>query len=249
MSTHRGLLARDLNELRQRLIFSLLSIVCCSLTAYFFYESIARLFIAPLFKAHPDLAGLVYTNLTEAFFAYLKVSLLVGLICSFPILIYELWMFVSPGLHRREKKVTLQVVFWATLLFSGGATFAYFAVLPRLLTFFMGFAGPQLEALPKLDGYLTFVARTTLTFGLAFEIPFLMVVATRTGLVEPRYFAAKRTFYLLAILLLAFLLTAGDLFGCILLALPLAVLYETGILASRFFGRKPATAESETSLD
>lgn len=249
MTFRHGLLARDLNELRRRLIVSLLTIICCSLTAYFFYEPIARLLLAPLFRSQPALPGLVYTNLTEAFFAYLKISLLVGIIFSFPVLVYELWMFISPGLHRHEKKTALRVVFWSTLLFSGGAFFAYFGVLPRLLTFLMGFTGPQLEALPKLDGYLTFVARTTLTFGLAFEIPFLMVAATRTGLVERNYFPAKRRFYLPTILILAFLLTAGDILGGILLAIPLGLLYETGIMVNKIFGKKTEPTKSKPAND
>lgn len=225
--------AGHLHELRKRVLFSFLAVVLFSTLAYINSEQISRLFMAPLFQAYPALAGLVYTNLTEAFISYIKVSILVGIICSFPILCYEVWMYVSPGLYKQERRLALQVVFWATILFAAGVFFSFFIVLPKALTFLMSFAGDQLEPMPKLDAYLTFVARGTLAFGLAFEIPFLMVVAGKTGLFPLEHFVAKRTKFYLVILVLAFLLTAGDLFSTVLLALPLFGLYESGILVMR----------------
>jgi sec-independent protein translocase protein TatC len=222
-------------ELRRRILISFMAIIVSTIVAYIFSEDITVLFIAPLFYAHPSLAKLVYTNLPEAFIAYLKVSLLVGLIVSFPVLLYQAWMFVAPGLVAKEKNLARKIVFWSTFLFAGGACFAYFVVLPQALSFFMGFAGSQLEAMPKLGGYLTFVARTSLAFGLAFEIPFLMVAAAKTGLVPPGYFPKKRKFSYVTILVLSVLLTAGDLFAAMLLFLPLFGLYEAGILVIRLF--------------
>jgi sec-independent protein translocase protein TatC len=224
-------IAGHLDELRKRLLTSFLAIICFTIVAYIFSEQITRAFIAPLFRAQPAMAKMIYTNLPEAFIAYLKISLLVGLIASFPIILYEVWMFAAPGLLAHEKKLARKVVFWATLLFASGACFAYFIVLPKALSFFMSFAGSQLEPLPKLGSYLTFVARTSLAFGLAFEIPFLMVAATKTGLVAKGYFRKKRKYSYLSILLLASLLTAGDLFSAVLLVLPLIGLYEAGLLA------------------
>ncbi len=228
-----------LQELRQRLIVSFCAIFIFAGLSYVFAEQIARIFMAPLFLATPTLVKLVYTNLTEAFITYLKLALLVGIIFSIPVLLYEGWMFAAPGLHATEKKTVLTVVFWATLLFAAGAAFAFFVVLPRILHFFMGFANPQLTPLPKLSGYLTFVARTSLGFGLAFEIPFLMVAAARIGWIKSNYFSAKRWQFYLGILLLSFLLAAGDLMGAILLFLPLLALYESGILIIRLFSAGP----------
>ena len=235
MSASFAHIASHLDELRKRLLVSFLVIICFTIVAYVFSEQITRAFIAPLFKAYPAMSKMIYTNLPEAFIAYIKISLLVGLIVSFPVILYELWMFAAPGLTAHEKKVARKVVFWATLLFASGAGFAYFIILPKALSFFMGFAGPQLKPLPKLGGYLTFVARTSLAFGLAFEIPFLMVVATRTGLVDKEYFHKKRKYSYLVILILASLLTAGDLFSAMLLVLPLIGLYEAGLLVVNTF--------------
>jgi sec-independent protein translocase protein TatC len=235
MSAPFAHITSHLDELRNRLIVSFLAVTCCTVVAYIFSEQITRLFIAPLFRAHPAMAKLVYTNLPEAFIAYIKVSLLIGLVVSFPVVLYQVWMFAAPGLLDHEKKIVRKTVLWATLLFASGAGFAYFIVLPQALSFFMGFAGSQLKAMPKLGGYLTFVARTSLAFGLAFEIPFLMVVATRTGLAPAGYFKKKRKYSYIAILVLSVLLTAGDLFAAVLLFLPLLGLYEAGLVAIKAF--------------
>jgi len=229
-----------LQELRQRLIVSFGAIFLFAALCYAFAEPIARFFMTPLFLASPTLIKLVYTNLTEAFITYLKLSLLLGVIFSIPVLIYELWMFAAPGLHANEKKTVLTVVFWATLLFVAGAGFAFFIVLPQALHFFMGFANPQLTPLPKLSSYLTFVARTALAFGLAFEIPFLMVAAVTIGWVRRNYFATQRKYFYPAILLLSFLLAAGDVMAAVLLCLPLFALYESGILIIKLFTGKSA---------
>jgi sec-independent protein translocase protein TatC len=208
-----------LRELRRRVSVSFAAVFLAAAVAYFFSRPLSQLFMVPLFNASPELTRLVYTNLTEAFISYLKISVLVGLIASFPVILYQAWMFVAPGLHKNEKKLVLTIVFWATFLFVFGVCFAYFAVMPRALTFLMSFAGENLEALPKLDSYLTFIVRTSLAFGLSFEIPFLMVAAGKTGLVAQDYFIRQRVYFYLAILVLAFLLTAGDLFSAMLLAI------------------------------
>ena len=201
--------------------------------------------MTPLFSSQSEVVNLVYTNLTEAFITYLKLSLLIGITFSIPVLIYELWMFIAPGLHSNERKTVLTVVFWATLLFTAGACFAFFIVLPQVLHFFMGFSNPKLTALPKLGGYITFVARTSLGFGLAFEIPFLMVAAAKIGWVSQDYFSTRRKFFYPAILALSILLAAGDIMAAILLCMPLLALHEAGILIIRLFTRKP---ENDASL-
>lgn len=225
-------------ELRQRLIRVFLAIVICTGGTYVFSENIAHFFIAPLFKASPYLDRLVYTNLPEAFLSYLKLSLLIGLVMSFPVTLYQIWMFIAPGLKSTEKKFAITVVFWATLLFAVGASFAFFGVLPRMLLYFMSYAGENLEPLPKFGKYLTFVARTILAFGLSFEIPFLMVMAGKAGFVKAQYFRSKRLYFYAAIIFLSFLLTAGDFMATALLAIPLFVLYEAGIFLTALFGKK-----------
>lgn len=223
-------------ELRTRLIKIFLAIIVCTAIAYGLSEHIARIFLAPLFQASPLIHKLVYTNLPEAFLSYIKLALLVGLVASFPIILYQIWMFIAPGLKSSEKKFAVVVVFWATLLFMAGAAFAFLAVLPRMLHFFMSYASQNLEPLPKFGDYLTFVARTMLAFGLSFEIPFLMVMAGKAGFVQAGYFRKKRFSFYAAIVVLAFLLTAGDFMATAMLAIPLFGLYEAGIFLTAIFG-------------
>lgn len=223
-------------ELRKRLITAFLSVIVCTAIAYGFSEHIARLFLAPLFQASPLIHKLVYTNLPEAFLSYIKLSLLIGIVASFPVILYQIWMFIAPGLKSSEKKIATVVVFWATLLFAAGAAFAFLAVLPKMLHYFMSYASPDLEPLPKFGDYLTFVARTMLAFGLSFEIPFLMVMSGKAGFLKADYFRQKRISFYAAIVVLAFLLTAGDFMATAMLAIPLFGLYETGIFLTALFG-------------
>lgn len=225
-------------ELRNRLIKVFACIAGFTAIAYIFAEKIAEAFITPLMAASPLVYRLVYTNLPEAFISYIKLALLVGLLASYPVALYQLWAFVSPGLKENEKKLAIIVVFWATLLFGIGGFFAFFAVLPKMLYYFMSYANEGLEPLPKLGLYLTFVARTILTFGLSFQIPFLMVMAGKADLVSAEYFRSKRMYFYIAIMVLSFLLTAGDFMATALLAIPLFVLYEAGIFLSKMFNKK-----------
>ncbi len=225
-------------ELRTRLVRVVIAIALCSAFAYLFKDHLVAWCMRPLQIAYPQAGKLVYTSLPEAFLSYLKLALLAGLMLSFPYLLLQAWMFVAPALVDKEKRLVRQVLLWATLLFIGGALFAFFIVLPRLLYYFMSYAGPNLIPMLKLGKYLTFIARMVLAFALAFEIPFLMVMAVRTQLIGRSHFRDKRLYFYAAITLLAFLLSAGELTATVLLTLPLWGLYETGILVCRFLGKQ-----------
>ncbi len=220
-----------------------LAVILCSVIAYLFSKQIAGFFIAPLFEASPLMHGLVYTNLPEAFLSYIKLSVLIGFLASFPFVLFQIWAFVAPGMHTSEKKMAATVVLCGTLLFIGGASFALFGVLPKMLSYFLSYAHENLEPLPKLGKYLTLVARTILAFGLSFQIPFLMVMAGKANLVRAQYFQKKRVYFYAAIVVLAFLLTAGDFMATALLAIPLFGLYEAGIFLIRLFVKPNKSAE------
>ena len=237
-------------ELRKRLIHCCLAIVLTSAAAYIFKDQITAGCMRPLYLAYPQLGKLVYTKLTEAFISYLTLSLLVGVAVSFPFILYQIWMFIAPGLLDREKQMIRRIVLWATLLFAGGASFAFFIVLPRMLHFFMSYASPTLTPMLKLGLYLTFTARMVLAFGIAFEIPFLMVMAIRSGLLNSDHFRKKRVYFYIAIVVLAFLLTSGELTATVLLSFPLFALYEAGIIAGRVFrGKETLPSVSGSSLE
>ncbi|WP_339138570.1 MAG: twin-arginine translocase subunit TatC [Candidatus Electrothrix sp. GW3-4] len=222
-------------ELRERLLKSFAAIALSTALAYLFIDHLAAFCTQPLFLAAPTLDKLVYTKLTDAFISYIKLALLSGIIVSFPYLLYQSWMFIAPGLLQKERVMARRVIFWSTGLFTGGALFGFFIVLPKTLSFFMSYAGENLVPMPKLGLYLTFVARMVLAFALSFEIPFLMVMTTVVGLVSQDHFKEKRKYFYIAIVVLAFLLTAGEITATVLLAFPLFALYEAGIIAGRIF--------------
>ncbi|MCL1981054.1 MAG: twin-arginine translocase subunit TatC [Proteobacteria bacterium] len=222
-------------ELRRRLICCCVAILLTSAAAYLFKDEITAWCMRPLHLAYPQVGKMVYTKLTDAFLTYIKLSLLVGVIVAFPYLLYQVWLFVAPGLLEREKRTVRTITLWASLLFLAGAAFAFFVALPRMLHFFMGYASPTLQPMLKLGLYLTFTARMALAFGIAFEIPFLMVMATRAGLLNRDHFRQKRIPFYIAIAVLSFLLASGEITATALLALPLFALYETGIVACRIF--------------
>lgn len=235
-------------ELRKRLVRCLLAVILTTAVAYLFIDRIVAFCLQPLFVAYPALQHMVYTKLTEAFISYLKLSVLAGILLSFPVILYQVWMFVSPGLLEREKRTAVRIVLWATLLFAAGAVFSFFIVLPKTLAFFMSYAGPNLQPLPKIGQYLTFVARLVFALGVAFEIPFLMLMAGRAGLVTPGHFRRKRKYFYIAIVVLSFLLAAGDVTATVLLSFPLIGLYESGILVGRVFPGK-ASGRTEEQPD
>jgi sec-independent protein translocase protein TatC len=230
-------------ELRRRLIHCCLAIVLTSSLAYLGKDYIAAWCIHPLYLAYPQMGKLVYTKLTEAFVSYIKLSLLVGISASFPFILYQIWSFIAPGLLDQEKQTLRRIILWATLLFAGGALFALYIVLPRMLLYFMSYASPSLTPMLKLGLYLTFTARMALAFGLAFEIPFLMVMAIRTGLIGRDHFKNNRTYFYIAIMVLSFLLTTGEVTATVLLSFPLFALYEAGIIAGGMFRGKERIPE------
>ncbi|WP_417912882.1 twin-arginine translocase subunit TatC [Candidatus Electronema sp. TJ] len=228
-------------ELRRRLLVSALAVAACTGVAWLFIDQIAAFSLRPLLEnAQPG--KLVYTRLTDAFISYLKLALLCGITVSFPFLLYQAWMFAAPGLLAHEKRLVRRIICWSGGLFLVGAFFAFFIVLPRTLAFFMSYAGENLRPMLKLNLYLAFAARLVLAFAVSFEIPFLMVMAAAAGLVQRSHFQHKRKFFYIAIVVLAFLLAAGDLAATVLLALPLFGLYEAGIIAMKIFVQTQAAA-------
>lgn len=227
-------------EMRRRLAQTVIAVLLCSTVAYVCKDTLTAWCMQPIRQVFPEMGQLVYTSLPEALVSYLKLALIVGLMVSFPYLLAQIWLFVAPALLKRERLLVLKVLPLATLLFVGGAAFAFFVALPQMLRYFMSYAGPELMPMLRMGQYLTFIARMTLAFALAFEIPFLMVVTVRTGLTRRDHFSTRRLWFYGAIAVLAFLLAAGDLTATVLLAVPLCLLYECGILTCRLFGGKKA---------
>ncbi len=232
-----------LGELRDRLVRSFIAVGIGFVCAYFFKEKLFALLTAPLVIAMGDAgnAKMIFTGLPEAFFTYLKVSLLTGIAVSTPVLFYEFWMFISPGLYRTEKKYILPIVFLSLFFFIVGSSFGYFIVFPYGFKFFLGFANDTIHAMPSMKEYLGFASKMLLAFGFVFELPLVLTFMARMGLVTVDFLKKNRKYALLLFFVGAALITPPDVVTQIMMALPLMVLYEISIIGARVFGKKAKT--------
>lgn len=231
-----------LGELRDRLVRSFIAVGIGFAGAYFFKEKLFELLTAPLIIAMGENgnAQMIFTGLPEAFFTYLKVSLLAGIIFATPVLFYEFWMFVSPGLYRTEKKYLLPIVFLSIFFFLVGSSFGYFIVFPYGFKFFLGFATQTIQAMPSMKEYLSFASKMLLAFGFVFELPLVLTFMARMGLVTVPFLKKNRKYALLLFFVGAALITPPDVVTQVMMALPLMILYEISIIGAKFFGKKKA---------
>jgi len=235
-----------LEELRKRLIISLIAVGIGFGISYLFSKEIFQFLMIPLQKALPPGATMIYTRLPEAFFTYLKVALLGGIFVASPVILYQIWLFAAPALYSHEKKYVIPFVISSTLLFVGGAAFGYFVVFHFGFKFFMGFATDLIKPAPTLKEYLSFCSMLLLTFGLVFELPLFIFFLAKLGVVDARMLARNRRYVILGMFVVAAILTPPDVVTQLMMAGPLLLLYEISIWIAKIFGKK---RESEKTLE
>jgi len=235
-----------LEELRKRLITSFIAVGIGFILSYGFKEYLFKILVHPLVKVMKPGDSLIFTGLPEAFFTYLKVAFLAGLMVAAPVIIYQFWMFVAPGLYDREKRLMLPIVFLSSIFFIGGALFGYFIVFPWGFKFFLGFATETIRPMPSMKEYLGFSAKLLLAFGLVFELPLVITFLARLGIVSVDFLKKNRKYALLLFFVGAALLTPPDVVTQIMMALPLMVLYEISIIGARVFGKKAPGAATNS---
>jgi sec-independent protein translocase protein TatC len=235
-----------LEELRKRLITCAIAVGIGFVVSYFFSEDLFRILVIPLKSNMPEGDRLIFTNLPEMFFAYIKTAFIAGILLSSPLIFYQLWMFVAPGLYQKEKKLFLPFVFFSTLLFTGGALFGYFVVFPFGFKFFLGFANDNVQALPSVKQYFSFAIKLLFAFGAVFELPVIMFFLSKMGLVTSDLLKRKRKYAILLTFVLAAILTPPDVITQCMMAGPLIILYEIGIFVAWMGGRKRADDEDGT---
>lgn len=247
----RSPFTEHLGELRDRLIHSFIAVGVGFVAAYFFKEQLFEILTAPLVTAMAKSgnAKLIFTGLPEAFFTYLKVALLAGIILATPVLFYEFWMFVSPGLYREEKKYILPIIILSLIFFIAGASFGYFIVFPYGFQFFLGFTTETIQAMPSMKEYLSFASKMLLAFGFVFELPLVLTFLSRMGLVTPAFLKKNRKYALLLFFVGAAMITPPDVVTQIMMAMPLILLYEIGILGAKIFGKASKSDSEEESDD
>ncbi len=212
-----------LTELRKRLIISILAILVGFCIAYYYVDDLLNIIIAPAGK-------LYYMRPTEAFFTYMKVALVAGILGSSPIWLYEAWAFIIPALTKREKKVTNWFLPFAIILFFMGVLFAYFLVLPAAVRFFIGFATPELQPLFSIGQYVDFVISFIVPFGAIFELPIVMIILAKLNLITSDFLKKKRKIFLfLAFVIGAVISPTPDMFSQTMIALPMILLYEVSL--------------------
>ncbi|HEX2202834.1 MAG TPA: twin-arginine translocase subunit TatC [Longimicrobium sp.] len=233
-----------LEELRWRILWSLLAVAVCAIAGFLLVTrfDVLGLLVAPI---EPFLDGgkLKYLSPTEPFFITLKLAITVGLVLASPIIVYQVWAFLSPALMPSEKRVIVPALYMGVVLFAGGVWMAYRFVLPVTLRFTMGFQTESLEQSITIGPYLAVVTRLLLAFGIVFELPVVVLILSALGLVTPEFLASKRRHAIVAITVLASVLTPGDVITVtVMMMAPLVLLYELSIVLSRLVTRKRAAA-------
>ena len=238
-------LLAHLLELRKRLIYSLLAVVVGFIVSYFFAAHIYEFLVRPLAQiTEGEHRRLIYTGLTEAFVTYIKLALWTGCFLAFPVIASQIWMFAAPGLYQNERRAFLPFLIATPMFFLAGAAMAYYFVFPLAWKFFLSFEMPampgsmpiQLEA--RVSEYLSLSMTVIFAFGIAFELPVILVLLTRVGLITSAQLAKFRRYAIVLIFIAAAILTPPDVMSQLSLAIPLLVLYEMSIWGAKWVERR-----------
>ncbi|MFO7666550.1 MAG: twin-arginine translocase subunit TatC [Desulfobacterales bacterium] len=227
-----------LEELRKRLVICCIAIGVGFVLAYGFKEKLFEILTLPLVREMRAADKIIFTGLPEAFFTYMKVSFLTGIILASPIIIYQFWVFVAPGLYQKERRYLVPIVLLSVVFFIGGTLFCFFVVFPFGIKFFLSFATDVIQPLLSMKEYLSFASKMLLAFGLIFELPLVIVFLAKIGVVTVDFLRKNRKYAILLTFVVAAILTPPDVVSQVLMAIPLICLYEISIIGAIFFGKK-----------
>lgn len=239
-------LLSHLLELRDRLLRALLTTLVIAMPCLYFANDIFTWLSAPLLDQLPEGATLIATSVVAPFMTPFKLALLAAIFFAMPVILYQVWAFVAPGLYRHERRFALPLFVSSVLLFYAGASFAYFVVFPVVFQFFVMTTPAGVQMMTDMTQYMDFAVLLFFAFGLAFEIPVATVLLVRTGLVKREALAKNRGYVLLGIFIVAAFLTPPDPISQTMMALPMYALYEIGLLMSRLLVRaRPPDPEGD----
>jgi sec-independent protein translocase protein TatC len=226
-------------ELRDRLIRAVAAVAVCfaALAVWPTPGGLYDLLAAPLVASLPHGATLIATNVISPFMVPIKITLMAAFLLALPVVLYQVWAFVAPGLYLHEKKLVLPLVVSSTVLFFGGVAFCYFFVFKQVFAFIQSFAPKTITAAPDIEAYLGFVLNMFIAFGAAFEVPVVVVVLARLGMVSIDKLKAFRGYFVVLAFIIAAVITPPDVVSQLALAVPMCLLYEVGIWAARVFIR------------
>jgi sec-independent protein translocase protein TatC len=233
-------------ELRDRIIRAGISVIIVFIGLVYWAPNIFRLLARPLMENLPKGGRMIVTDVTGSFFVPMKVTMLVALVIALPYVLYQIWAFVAPGLYQHEKKLVAPLVGSSYVLFLCGMAFAYFVVFPTIFRVMAHYNAPLgAEMSTDIDNYLSFVLTMFIAFGVTFEVPIVVVLLVRMGLVTIKKLKQIRPYVVVGAFVVAAVVTPPDVFSQLILALPLIVLYEAGIIAARLLVGKDAPAADE----
>ena len=235
-------------ELRDRVIKSGLAIIVVFISLVYWAPDIFHLFAQPLLKALPVGGKMIVTDVTGSFFVPMKVTMLVAFIIALPVVMYQLWAFIAPGLYLHERKLIVPLVVSSYSLFIIGMAFAYFLVFPTVFKFMASYNAPLgAEMSTDIDNYLSFAMTTFLAFGITFEVPVVVVVLVRMGMVPLAKLKEIRPYVIVGAFVISAIVTPPDVLSQLLLAVPMTLLYELGLLVARFYVPKPSEDDTQAT--
>ena len=235
-------------ELRSRLLRSIVAIVVVLVCLFPWAKDIYAALAAPLLKALPHGSTMIATDVTGTFLVPLKVTLMAAFLIALPYVLYQMWAFVAPGLYHHEKRLALPVIFSSVIFFALGMAFAYFIVFPIAFGFFAGYTPTGVQMMTDIDKYLSFVLTMFVAFGITFEVPVVVVVLVRLGVVSLDKLRSIRGYVIVGAFIVGAIFTPPDVLSQVMLAVPLWLLYELGLLVARFVAvtkRETGVEESE----
>ncbi|MFC6441322.1 twin-arginine translocase subunit TatC [Bowmanella sp. JS7-9] len=236
-------LIEHLTELRNRLIKALVSVFVVFLSLVYFANDIYYMVSEPLQQALPAGATMIATDVTAPLFAPFKLTLMLAFFIAIPFVLYQIWAFIAPGLYRREKRLIAPLLFSSTLLFYSGIAFAYFVVFPVIFMFLTAIAPEGVVVAPDITFYLDLVLKLFFAFGVCFEIPIAIVLMCWTGITTPQSLREKRSYVIVGVFVIGMLLTPPDVISQTMLAIPMWLLFEIGVIVGGFYQRKASQAE------
>ena len=227
-----------LQELRNRIIFGMVAICAAFIVTYSLKERIFLFLMGPFMNSMPPDSAFIFTGITEAFTTYIKISLVSALVLALPMILYQFWCFVSPGLYKHEKGYIYPLIIWGSLCFVAGVAFCYWLVLPPLYKFFTSYSSELLTPMPDLRAYMNLTLKMLVIFGLVFETPLVVYYLTKAGILDVRALSSGRRYVVLVMFVLSAVISTGSISGMILLAVTLWGLYEICAAIARLFGKK-----------
>ncbi len=231
-----------LDDLRRSLFYSSLIVALCLGVTLFFCKEIYTFLALPLKSVLPENSYFIATQPFEAWVTYFKTALFAALFVSSPLVFWQIWRFVAPGLFKKEKTHTLTFVLMISLFFVGGGVFGYYVVFPQAFVYFTAvLEGTGIVFLPKMDDYLGFACRMLITFGVIFEMPVIVILLTKTGLVKLAQLKAFRKYMIIISFIIAAILTPPDVVSQMIMGLPMVLLYEVGLVLAWILGEKKQT--------